>query len=57
MKNKKRELFQAIFLIVVALLPWMIDFSGLLTNAITAGVDVDFKYYAAITSGKCHAAN
>ncbi len=52
MKNKKRELFQAIFLIVVALLPWMIDFSGLLTNAITAGVDVDFKYYAAITSGK-----
>lgn len=52
MKNKKRELLQVLFLIAVALLPWIIDFSGFLTKAITAGMDVDFKYYVAITSGK-----
>lgn len=52
MKNKKRELLQMLFLVVVVLLPWIVDFSGLLTKAITAGIDVDFKYYIAITSGK-----
>lgn len=52
MKNKKREIWQVILLIVVAVLPWLIDFPGLLTRAIADGVDVELKYYIPIMAGK-----
>lgn len=52
MKSKRREILQVLLLVVVAILPWIIDFSGMLTKAITDGIDVELQYYIPIKAGK-----
>lgn len=52
MKNKRRELFQLFFLAIVAILPWFIDFSSMLSHAIKDGVDVTLDKYIIINLGR-----
>ena len=52
MKNKIRELLQILLIVIAAILPWVVDFSGIVSKAIKDGVDVGLKEYAIITSGR-----
>lgn len=52
LKKKKRELLQILLLVMTAVMPWVIDFSGVVTRAIKGGVSVNLQEYMYFTSGK-----